>query len=439
MIRLPVPNKQPCVYWFAQIVLITEAPSIILMVVLILLSAFFSASEAALFYLQPQDLRVLARGRRSQQLAVKLLDLPDRLLSAVLFWNLTINMVYFAVSASVGLRMQKEGGSSTTAIVFNIVSILAIIFFSEMMPKSFAVMRSRSFASVIGLPLSIAVSIVDPLMPLIRGIQTLTGRLFYPRFRKEQRLEMQDIRRAMQITAEDAGLTSDEHTILKNIIGLSEFRADEWMRPRSRFITFSRPTRWEDLKESLPPSGYILITERDNEEIESAIALTDLDDLNVSRLDKLAEPVTHVPWSASVADTFQHMHEERSQVASVVNEFGDTIGIITMEDILDSVLTMDPSRTQRLADVVAIEAVGVDQWRVFGITSLKRLGQHLEVELPESQNKTLNGVLQEVLQRLPQAGDQCIWGSFELTVHETRPNGQSVITVKKASSTEETS
>ena len=158
------------------------------MVVLILFSAFFSASEAALFYLQPQDLRVLARGSRSQQLAVKLLDLPDRLLSAVSFWNLTINMVYFAVSASVGLRMQKEGGGPTTAIVFNIVSILAIIFFSEMMPKSFAVMRSRSFASVIGLPLSIAVSIVDPLMPLIRGIQTLTGRLFYPRFRKEQRL-----------------------------------------------------------------------------------------------------------------------------------------------------------------------------------------------------------------------------------------------------------
>ena len=123
MIRLSVPNKQTCVYWFAQIVLITEAPSIILMVVLILFSAFFSASEAALFYLQPQDLRVLARGSRSQQLAVKLLDLPDRLLSAVLFWNLTINMVYFAVSASVGLRMQKEGGGPTTAIVFNIVSI----------------------------------------------------------------------------------------------------------------------------------------------------------------------------------------------------------------------------------------------------------------------------------------------------------------------------
>ena len=98
---------------------------------------------------------------------------------------------------------------------------------------------------------------------------------------------------------------------------------------------------------------------------------------------------------------------------------------------------MDPSRTQRLADVVAIESTGPNRWRVFGITSLKRLGQHLEIDLPESQNKTLNGVLQEVLQRVPCAGDHCDWGPLELHVHETRPNGQSVISVTKVSPKEE--
>ena len=156
-------------------------PWLIAMAVLIVLSGLFSASEAAYFYLQRQDLRFLATGNAAQRTAARLMQQPDRLLSAVLFWNLVINMIYFTISARVGMQLENHEDGSGWGVLFAVGSVFLVIFFSEMFPKSFAVLRSRRYAGLVAIPLALAVRCVDPLLPLLRFTNLVLKRLFFPR------------------------------------------------------------------------------------------------------------------------------------------------------------------------------------------------------------------------------------------------------------------
>jgi len=401
--------------------LIEVLPWLVAMVVLIACSAFFSASEAALFSLRQQDRRFLKAGSRTQRLAAELLDDPDRLLSAVLFWNLVVNMTYFAVVSIVGFRLETNatGGHSAT-FAFAAGSVLAIIFFSEMLPKTLAVTVARTLAPLFAVPLTVAVRIVDPLMPALRLTNLLSRRLIWPRFQPEPYLQVSDLERAIELSTSDAQLAEQEQTVLSNIVAMSDIRVDAWMRPRTQFLSFRPPVSLADLEGTMTPSGYLLVTEPDGDEVTAAIDLQNLVEIPSENLESTAFPVLYVPWCAAVADAFQQMRQTEHDVVAVVNEFGDTIGILTFEDILDTVFTHRPSRSGRLLNREPIEQIDDGVWEVTGVTSLRRLARYLAIELPHSRNVTLNGVIQETLQQLPTEGDSGRWGPFAFRVIEAR-------------------
>lgn len=394
-------------------------PWLIAMVVLVGCSAFFSASEAALFSLRQQDRRFLKSGTRTQRMAADLLDDPDRLLSAVLFWNLVVNMTYFAVASIVGFRLETNVAvGQAGAVAFAAGSVLAIIFFSEMLPKTLAVITARTLSALFAMPLAGAVRAVDPLMPALRLTNLLSRRLIWPQFRPEPYLEVSDLERAIEVSTPDAQLADQERTVLSNIVAMSDIRVDEWMRPRTQFLSFRPPVSLADLEGKMTPSGYMLVTEPDGDEITAAIDLQNLVEIPRENLENSASPVSYVPWCATVADAFQEMRQREHEVVAVVNEFGDTIGILTFEDILDTVFTHQPSRSGRLWNRAPITEMGDGVWHVIGVTSLRRLARYLETELPPSRNATLAGVVQETLQRLPAEGDSDRWGPFEFRVIE---------------------
>ena len=129
-------------------------PWLVPMIVLMFLSAFFSGAEAALFSLSGRDRRALARGPLGGRVAIKLLEDPESLLSTVLFWNLLINMTYFAIAAIIGAKLEPKGPAVVAG--FTLLSLVAIIFFSEMLPKSVAVLSPRRISRLAGPPLVVA-------------------------------------------------------------------------------------------------------------------------------------------------------------------------------------------------------------------------------------------------------------------------------------------
>ena len=397
-------------------------------------SAFFSASEAALFSLRPDHRRGLATGTPGQRVAGQLLKDPERLLSAVLFWNLVVNIVYFAIASIVEHKLPDE---SAWVWPLRLGSLLLIIFCSEMLPKTLAVLMSQKLATMLSIPLSIMVQATSPVMPLFRAIMVVSRRLFWPEFEPEDSLAATDLERAIELSTTDAKLLDQERTILRNIVSLSNLRVDESMRPRTRIQTFQPPLRWEVLQGGMPPSGYLFLTEIDSENVAAAVRLPRLCSVEQSDLEAAALPVVYVPWCSSVADALAQLRASDREAAAIVNEWGETIGVLTIDDILDVVFKQNTSRSHRLLNQEPIEMVHHGLWKATGMTNLRRLEEYFQRELPPTHNATIGGVVQESLQRVPQTADRCAWGPFDFEVIELGPEGQMTLHVRLSESEEE--
>jgi CBS domain containing-hemolysin-like protein len=405
--------------------------------VLILFSAFFSSSEAALFYLSRVERRKLAAGNRPQRVAAGLLAEPDRLMTAVLFCNLVANLAYFALASIISIRLNLDRRTAAAGS-FAVVSLLAIIVFGEMLPKSLGVLQPRRLAALVSLPLAATVRLLSPVLPGLHLANLLSRRLLLPRFRPEPYLRVGDLERAVRLSTSDATLLEQEQRVLQNLVLLSEIRAEELMRPRMQFLSFRPPVSLTDLKGRMPRGGYLLVTEPDSDEVAAAIPLRSLWSIPGEHLEQHAEAVVYVPWCTTVAEVLEVMQRQDRQVAAVVNEFGETIGILTFDDVLDTIFSRAPSRSQRLLERMPIRRVSAGTWHVTGMTSLWRLVRHFNVERPPSKSVTVAGVVQEVLQRLPEPGDQCRWGPFQLQVLDVPERGQLLVELTLSDEQEET-
>jgi CBS domain containing-hemolysin-like protein len=140
-----------------------------------------------------------------------------------------------------------------------------------------------------------------------------------------------------------------------------------------------------------------------------------------------------------VAEALDVMQRQDRQVAAVVNEFGETIGILTFDDVLDTIFGQSPSRSERLLRRAPIHQVRTGTWHVTGMTSLRRLTRYFEVERPPSKSLTVAGVVQETLERFPQPGDECRWGPFRFKVLQVYPRGHLLVELTRTDDKEDAS
>ncbi len=408
------------------------SPLLVAMMLLAACSAFFSCSEAALFSLQSDDRRALKGGTAAGQAALRLLAIPDRLLTAILFWNLVVNIVYFAIASVISIKLERQGFRVEAGAVA-LAALLAIILFSEMVPKTVGVLMPRVFAQLVSLPLTVAVRLFDPITPLFSTINDALRRVFLPKFQVEPYLSLRDLEQAITVSTADEELAALERLALQNIVLLADLRADELMRPRKQYQSFSPPVNLDDLGGRPTRSGYVLVTEENSEEITGAIALNHLPTVPRYHLEQFVQPVIYVPWCATAASVFDELQSQQQEVAAIVNELGETVGIVTLEDLLQNVFADQASRSARLLETSPIEPLGENLWQVTGMATLRRLSREFDLVLPPSKSTTVAGVVQEVLQRLPEAGDEVEWASFSLRVVESNPQENMLVHLRLTS------
>lgn len=413
-------------------------PHLAAMTVLSVVSAFFSCSEAALFSLQPDDRRALRTGDAAQRIAVNLLSRPDRLLTAILFWNLLVNVVYFALASVIGIQLEREGHHAEAGLAV-LGALLALILVSEMIPKIVGVLYRRQMARVVSLPLAVAVRAFDPLGPIFAAVIRALRRLLLPNFRVEPYLDLSDLEQAIAISTSDEELAAQERMALHNIVQLSDLWAEDLMRPRTLYQSFTPPVSLEDLSGQLTHSGYLLVTEPESDEIAGAIALNYLPTIPRQHLEHFAQPVVYVPWCSTVAAVFDELQSSGREVAAIINELGETIGIITLEDLLYTVFEDQASRSARMLATSPIQRMGDNLWQVTGMTSLRRLGRAFGVDLPPTKSRTVAGIVQEQLERLPVAGDTARWQQFVFHVTEADQLGRLTVELQLVVPREETS
>lgn len=389
--------------------LAAQWPFLLAMLLLIIASGLFSGSEAALFSVRDRDRRRLQRGGSAARVVSQLLETPDRLLAAILFYNLLINMTYFALVAMVSTDMPRPG-------VFTLVALVTIIFFSEMLPKSIGVMKPVQISLVVGVPVSIAVTVVGPVLPLVHWANQAAARLLWPTFQPEPVIDLADIERAIDLGTDDAMLIRRERAALQTLVAMAETRADEMMRPRSRLLVVAPPLDESLLHGGSPPGGYMMVADPRDENGETWIGSVAVRMLRPQQFNNLADamdPVLFVPWSARVSHVYEELDRQDLNVAVVVNEFGEVIGALSIDDILRGVLA---NKGQRDAAEEQIKRIGGDHYRMSGMTSLRALARALSIEVPEERAATVSGYVQRFNERVPRVGDVASLPPYELVV-----------------------
>lgn len=379
------------------------------MLILLTCSAFFSFSETVVFSLSQSERRALAEQGKLGRLVLRLLENPERLLSSILLGNLFVNLVFFTLSSVIAFRV---GEHNSLAWGIGAASLVVLIVFAEITPKSLGIMAPKFFAPFICLPLTVLVRVLQPVLPFLSFLNLLSRRLVCPNVKPESYLRVGDLERAVVLSGNDAALLKREQRSLQNIVSLSDMDVVELMRPRSWLKTFQPPITFEqilvELKGTLPRGGYCFITEQDSDEIVSALSLTRLTAEKLEAAwDEQFESVLYIPWSTSVAEVFDRLQQANREVAVVVNEFGETIGVITIDDIIATLFTREQGRSRGLLDRRELKLIGGNRWQLTGLTSLRTLERKFNVSFRKYSSLTVGGLLREILERLPRIGDTC--------------------------------
>ncbi len=374
-----------------------------LIVVLIILSAFFSGSETALMSLNRYQLKHKSRqGHRGAKVAEHLLKRPDRLLGLILLGN---NLVNFSAASLVGVVAFQIGGQSAAAIG-TIILTLAVLIFAETAPKTLAALHPERLAFP-------AAMIYYPLLKITYPIVWLTNIasngvlfLFGVRGRGEDLHSL--TREELRTVVHEAGarLSTRYRTMLLSILDLEKVTVDDVMVPHNEIVGIDLDEDESEIAKTIAASQHTRLPVY-NDDIDKVIGILHLRHLaNIANKDfsrasiksLLTEPY-FVPEGTPLSMQLVQFQRRRERIAMVVDEYGDIQGIVTLEDILEEIVgefTTDPADDED--DVVED---GTDTFIVDATANIRELNRSQDWELPTDGPKTLNGLIVELLETIP--------------------------------------
>ena len=392
---------------------------------LIILSAFFSGSETGLMTLNRYRLSHLARAKhKGATRAQKLLERPDRLIGLILLGNNFVNILASSLTTVIALRLGGETGIAIGAGLLTLV----ILIFAEVTPKTLAALHPERVAFPAAFVYGPLLWLLYPLVWIVNSIANTLLKLF--RIRREDSstdaLSQEELR---TVVLEAGAMIPKRHQdMLLNIIDLEKVTVEDIMVPRKEITGINLADEWETIVRQITNSQYTrLPLYRDN--IDHAIGFIHLrkvlpllmhNKLDEDMLESLIREPLFIPENTPLNRQLLHFQHERRRIGLVVDEYGDIQGLVTLEDILEEVVgefTTDPSAS--ISDYTA-EKNG--SFLVSGKVNVRDLNRDLNMELPIDGPKTLNGMVLEYLEDIPQPGTSLLLSGYPVDIVQTKGN-----------------
>ena len=389
--------------------------------ILLALSAFFSGSETALMSLNRYRLRHQARqGHRGARLAEKLLARPDRLIGLILLGN---NLVNFSAASLVALIALKIGGEPAVALGTLLLTLVVLVF-SEAAPKTLAALHPERLA----FPASLVYYPLLKLMyPIVWLINTVANGVLYLLGVRAGSNELTALtREELRTIVFEAGsrISTRYRQMLLNILDLERVTVDDVMIPHNEIIGIDLNDSPETIERIIAESRHTrLPVYRDT--IDHVVGILHLRrlanlasyDLKSGDLRRFLEEAYFVPEGTPLSTQLVQFQRRRERIAVVVDEYGDIQGIVTLEDILEEIVgefTSDP--VDHTEDVRQESA---NCFVVDASASIRELNRSQDWELPIDGPKTLNGLIIERLETIPEAGTALDLGGYPIEIIES--------------------
>ena len=395
--------------------------AILVVLFLLLSSALVSGAEVAFFSLSPNDLEKLRKSRsKNSKLLLKLIEIPERLLATILVANNFINIGIVIISAYITSSLFDFSQNPTTGFVIQVIIIaFLILFFGEILPKIYAHYFSLRFARIMARPLIISEKIFRPLGSFLI-VSTSFVKKKFPL--KKMNISMDELSDALEL-AEDE--TDEDQSILKGIVKFVNLYVREIMTSRVDVVGVDITLKFRSLIELINESGYsrIPVYDKNFDNIKGILYIKDLlphiQKPDTFNWQSLIRPPYYVPETKKIDDLLKEFQTNKIHLAIVVDEYGGTSGIITLEDILEEIIGEITDETDE--DETLYTQIDNNTYVFEGKSQLNdfykilNLDEHIFDEV-KGEADTLAGLILEIKGEFPGKNDLIQYNDFEFKI-----------------------
>ena len=389
------------------------------LVVLVALSAFFSASETAFSSLN--QIRLKSRAEDGDSSAARVLAMAeqyDKLLSTILIGNNIVNIA----AASIGtILFTQMLGAERGATVSTIVLTIIVLIFGEVTPKSLAKEMPEKVATAVSPFLVLLMALMTPLTWLFTQWKKLLGHFVHSG--EADTITEGELMTMVSEAENDGELTDRESELIRSAIEFDDVEVEEILTPRVDVVAVEDDIPLEELAQTFAESGYSRLPVYHGT-IDNIIGVVHEKDFYIARLkkatkiDDLVVPTLYTTGSTQISQLLRTLREQHHHLAVVVDEYGGTEGIITLEDILEELVGEIWDEHDEVTEDFRKQSDG--SWLVSGSASVDDLYE--ELDLPEEEDidsNTVNGLVQEKTCHLPKVGDRFTLGEYDGVVTRT--------------------
>lgn len=393
-------------------------------IVLIMLSAFFSCAETGLMAINRYRLRHAgALNKRWALLILKLLKRPDRLLGMILIGNNVANIFAAALATVVAIHCF---GDKSVMIISAMLTIIILIF-AEVAPKTLAALYPERVSKIVAWPVFILLKLFYPLVWLINAISNsvlrlmrinISGYVVEPLNREELR----------SIVYEGTGKVLPYQRMLLGILDLNKVTVDDVMIPRHKIIGIDLEHKWEQVYQQIAKSQHDwlpIYKENINQvlgvlHVREVMKLVLSQTLNQEALIKLLHEPYFVPQGALLNIQLQNFQRQHESMALIVDEYGEIQGLLTLKDILAEIVGEFTSNVAENTKLIVVQSDG--SYLVEGAITIRELNRIMHCQFPTDGPRTLNGLIVEYLEMIPRAGVCVRIGNYAIEIMEVKNN-----------------
>ena len=389
------------------------------MVILVGFSAFFSASETAFSSLN--QIRLKSRAEDGDSSAARVLNMAeqyDKLLSTILIGNNIVNIAAASIGTILFTRMLgAERGATVSTIVLTII----VLIFGEVTPKSLAKEMPEKVATAVSPFLVLLMALMTPLTWLFTQWKKLLGHFVHSG--EADTITEGELMTMVSEAENDGELTDRESELIRSAIEFDDVEVEEILTPRVDVVAVEDDIPLEELAQTFAESGYSRLPVYHGT-IDNIIGVVHEKDFYIARLkkatkiDDLVVPTLYTTGSTQISQLLRTLREQHHHLAVVVDEYGGTEGIITLEDILEELVGEIWDEHDEVTEDFRKQSDG--SWLVSGSASVDDLYE--ELDLPEEEDidsNTVNGLVQEKTCHLPKVGDRFTLGEYDGVVTRT--------------------
>ncbi len=404
----------------------------ITLVILIILSGFFSSSETGLMALNKYRLRHLAKqGHRGARSAQKLLQKPDRLIGLILLGNNLVNILAASIATVIGIRLFGSNGIWIASMVMTVV----VLIFAEVAPKTVAAVHPERIAFPASYVLTILLKVLYPLVWLVNTLANFVLKPFKVRTNVDviERLNREELRTLVQ---EGGMIPRDHQRMLVNILNLEQATVEDVMTPRQDIVGINLDDDWENILIQLSQTVYtrLPVFRESIDQVEgllhirAVIAELAHGALTFDNLKRSVRKPYFIPEGTGLTQQLLEFQSRERQMGLVVDEYGDIQGLVTLDDILEEIVGEYTSDSR--ARTRYVRKLDDGNYLVDGIITIRALNRKTGWDLPEEEASTLNGLLLEELADIPAGNTSIRIGRHIMTIVEIKDNVISKVMVK---------